>query len=102
MGSTPLGKPHPYCLLQAAYPQESAETLCAAPWVERPWLVYVGDAGSDLGCAKAAGAQSWMVLTGCADPDRAEERRQLFQTQGATRVERDVLGCLESLVGALT
>lgn len=102
IGPTPLGKPHPYCLLQAAYPNERAETLCAAAWVERPWLVYVGDAGSDLGCAQAAGAQSWMVLTGCADPDRAEDRRRLFLAQGATRVERDVLGCLESLVGALT
>lgn len=102
IGSTPLGKPHPYCLLQAAYPLERAEALCAAPQIERPWLVYVGDAGSDLGCAQAAGAQSWMVLTGCADPDRAEDRRQLFLAQGATRVERDVLGCLETLVGALT
>lgn len=102
IGATPLGKPHPYCLLQAAYPRERAETLCAAPRIERPWLVYVGDAGSDLGCAQAAGAQSWMVLTGCADPDRADDRRQFFLAQGATRVERDVLSCLESLVGALT
>jgi len=102
IGPTPLGKPHPYCLLQAAHPHESAETLCAGPRIERPWLVYVGDAGSDLGCAQAAGAQSWMVLTGCADPDQAEDRRRLFLAQGATRVERDVLACLESLVGALT
>jgi phosphoglycolate phosphatase-like HAD superfamily hydrolase len=99
IGGPPLGKPHPYCLLQAAYPNERAETLCAAHWQERPWLVYVGDAGSDLRCAQAAGAQSFMVLTGCADPDRSEERRQLFLSQGATRVERDVLGCLDALGG---
>jgi phosphoglycolate phosphatase-like HAD superfamily hydrolase len=100
IGPTPLGKPHPYCLLQAAYPEMTAEALIAAPRLERPWLVYVGDAGSDLGCAQAAGAQSWMVLTGCADPAQAEARREMFLAQGATRVERDVLGCLDALIGA--
>ncbi len=101
LGPTPLGKPHPYCLLQAAYPRQSAEALSAAAPEDRPWLIYVGDAGSDLGCAQAAGAQSWMVLTGCADPATAESRRAGFLAQGATRVETDVLACLDALIGAL-
>lgn len=101
IGPTPLGKPHPYCLLQAAYPGLAAEALLDLPRVERPWLIYVGDAGSDLACAQAAGAQSWMVLTGCADPAEAGARREMFLTRGATRVEDDVLGCLDALIGAL-
>jgi phosphoglycolate phosphatase-like HAD superfamily hydrolase len=101
LGGIPLGKPHPYCLLQAAYPECDAATLCGMEAEARPWLIYIGDAGSDLACAQAAGAQSWMVLSGCADPASADERRRVFLAGGATRVDPDVLGCLRGLMETL-
>ena len=101
LGGAPLGKPHPYCLLQAAYPECDAVALCGMAAESRPWRTYIGDAGSDLACAQAAGAQSWMVLSGCADPASADERRRVFLAGGATRVDPDVLGCLRGMMDAL-
>lgn len=67
--SIKLGKPHPFVLLKALYPDESAEVLCAKKFqpVDHKYAAYIGDAASDVVAAKQAGCISIGVLTGFAE-----------------------------------
>lgn len=61
-----LGKPHPFVIFKAVYPQEKAEKLVAENFqlTNGEEIAYIGDAGSDVVAAKKAGCFSIGVLTG--------------------------------------
>jgi len=61
-----LGKPHPFVIFKAVYPEEKVEKLVAADFqlTNAEEIAYIGDAGSDVVAAKKAGCFSIGVLTG--------------------------------------
>ncbi len=61
-----LGKPHPFILYKAVYPQLTLEEILQADFnLKNPEKVaYIGDAGSDVVAAKTANCLSIGVLTG--------------------------------------
>lgn len=63
-----LGKPHPFVIFKAVYPQEKVEKLGAENFqlTNAAEIAYIGDAGSDVVAAKKAGCFSIGVLTGFA------------------------------------
>jgi phosphoglycolate phosphatase-like HAD superfamily hydrolase len=77
-----LGKPHPFVLLRAIYPDKSpAELLAMQP--DQPAhaaAAFIGDSPSDVLAARRAGCISIGVLTGLAADDaaRARKRQQLY------------------------
>lgn len=64
-----LGKPHPFVLFKAVYPEEKVEKLCEENFqlTKGEEIAYIGDAGSDVVAAKKAGCFSIGVLTGFAE-----------------------------------
>mgnify|MGYP006293466553 CR=1 FL=1 len=63
-----LGKPHPFVIFKAVYPEEKVEKLIAENFqlTNAEEIAYIGDAGSDVVAAKKAGCFSIGVLTGFA------------------------------------
>jgi phosphoglycolate phosphatase-like HAD superfamily hydrolase len=59
-----LGKPHPFIVLQAIYPQLSPTKILTKMGEQHPQVAYIGDAASDVVAAQAAGCRSIGVLTG--------------------------------------
>jgi phosphoglycolate phosphatase-like HAD superfamily hydrolase len=61
-----LGKPHPFVIFKAVYPEEKVEKLIAENFqlTNAEEIAYIGDAGSDVVAAKKAGCFSIGVLTG--------------------------------------
>ncbi len=59
-----LGKPHPFIVLKAIYPDVADAELIQVPKKSHPQVAYIGDAASDVAAAKAAGCWSIGVLTG--------------------------------------
>jgi phosphoglycolate phosphatase-like HAD superfamily hydrolase len=94
----PLSKPHPYIVLQASAPHKvfTVEDVLRPDTTQKPWLYYVGDAGSDVLAAFSAGANARMVLTGCASPNSKEQRQQLFSEMGVTHIYSNVIDFLKS------
>jgi phosphoglycolate phosphatase-like HAD superfamily hydrolase len=59
-----LGKPHPFIVLKAIYPQSRTDQILAQIGEKHPQVAYIGDAASDVVAAQAAGCRSIGVLTG--------------------------------------
>ncbi len=62
--SLKLGKPHPFIVLQAIYPQSNPSEILAKIGEQHPQVAYIGDAASDVVAAQGAGCRSIGVLTG--------------------------------------
>jgi phosphoglycolate phosphatase-like HAD superfamily hydrolase len=59
-----LGKPHPFIVLKAIYPEKSDTELLQITKRSHPTVAYIGDAASDVVAAQATGCWSIGVLTG--------------------------------------
>lgn len=75
-----LGKPHPYVLLRALYPEATVDTLCAQALqpMEHPQAAYIGDAASDVVAAHKAGCVAIGVLTGFGYGYADHQKRQML------------------------
>ncbi len=62
--SLKLGKPHPFIVLQAIYPQLNLTETLAKIGEQHSQVAYIGDAASDVVAAQAANCLSIGVLTG--------------------------------------
>jgi phosphoglycolate phosphatase-like HAD superfamily hydrolase len=87
-----LGKPHPFIVLKAIYPDSFACATGDRTDVEliqmsensHPRVAYIGDAASDVAAAKAAGCWSIGVLTGFGND--LEYKRQLLGKIGCDNI----------------
>ena len=76
-----LGKPHPFAIFKAIYPQMGIETLASIDPGSRQHenVLFVGDTPSDVYAAKAAGVRCFGVVGAVRDEGAKEERtRQLI------------------------
>jgi phosphoglycolate phosphatase-like HAD superfamily hydrolase len=71
-----LGKPHPFIVLKAIYPDVADAELIKMAENSHPRVAYIGDAASDVAAAQAAGCWSIGVLTGFGT-DLAHKRQLL-------------------------
>ncbi len=94
-----LGKPHPFILYKAIYPQESVEKLSTDEFkISNPeTIAYIGDAGSDVVAAKKAGVFSIGVLTGFAEGEAIEKKREMLASLGCDVILGSVLDLPEFL-----
>ena len=88
-----LGKPHPFILFKAIYPREDVRKLCAENFqLENGGeIAYIGDAGSDVVAAQRAGCISLGVLTGFAEGNRREKKRQMLADLGCDVILDSIL-----------
>jgi phosphoglycolate phosphatase-like HAD superfamily hydrolase len=95
-----LGKPHPFILYKAIYPEIEITKLCNDCFhLKNPQTVaYIGDAGSDVIAAKRAGCLSIGVLTGFSQDNTKVEKEKLLQNLGCDIVLDSILE-LPSLFG---
>jgi phosphoglycolate phosphatase-like HAD superfamily hydrolase/multidrug transporter EmrE-like cation transporter len=83
-----LGKPHPFIVLKAMYPQVKDAKLIKMANKPHPRVAYIGDAASDVVAAKAAGCHSIGVLTGFGM--NLEYKQQLLSKIGCDNIVADV------------
>ncbi len=83
-----LGKPHPFIVLKAIYPDRTDAELIQMSENSHPRVAYIGDAASDVAAAKAAGCWSIGVLTGFGID--LEYKRQLLGKIGCDHIIADV------------
>ncbi|MEM9276403.1 MAG: HAD hydrolase-like protein [Cyanobacteria bacterium P01_F01_bin.143] len=90
---TKLGKPHPFILYKAIYPQESVANLSSDEFtISNPeTIAYIGDAGSDVVAAKKAGVFSIGVLTGFAEGEAIRKKREMLTGLGCDVILDSVL-----------
>jgi len=83
-----LGKPHPFILLRAIYPDLALHTLLGQSIVleNHAWVAFVGDTLSDVLAAKAARAWSLCVVGAVANPVARQERREQLLASGCDLV----------------
>lgn len=81
---TKLGKPHPFIVLKAIYPDLTDAELIQMSENSHPRVAYIGDAASDVAAAKAAGCWSIGVLTGFGND--LKYKRQLLEKIGCDHV----------------
>ncbi len=88
-----LGKPHPFILYKAIYPNESVENLSSDEFkISNPeTIAYIGDAGSDVVAAKKAGVFSIGVLTGFAEGEAIRKKREMLAGLGCDVILDSVL-----------
>ena len=88
-----LGKPHPFILYKAIYPQESVENLSSDEFkMSNPeTIAYIGDAGSDVVAAKKAGVFSIGVLTGFAEGEARQKKGEMLAGLGCDVILDSVL-----------
>jgi phosphoglycolate phosphatase-like HAD superfamily hydrolase len=97
-----LGKPHPFVLFKAIYPDEDVSKLCHEDFQLKNGqeIAYVGDAGSDVVAARRAGCYSIGVLTGCAEGKaREKEKKQQMLANLGCDVILDSILELPQLLG---
>ncbi len=82
--NTKLGKPHPFIVLKAIYPDLRDAELMLMAEKPHPRVAYIGDAASDVAAAKAAGCWSIGVLTGFGTEQ--EYKQQLLKKIGCDRI----------------
>ena len=94
-----LGKPHPFILYKAVYPNESVENLSNDQFkISNPeTIAYIGDAGSDVVAAKKAGVFSIGVLTGFAEGEAIRKKREMLTGLGCDVILDSVLDLPEFL-----
>jgi len=95
-----LGKPHPFVLYKATYPDISAEKLSAPEFeLSNPEeIAYIGDAGSDVVAAKRAGCVSIGVLTGFGEGKDRDKKEQMLADLGCNIILDSILD-LPQLLG---
>ena len=88
-----LGKPHPFILLKAIYPDENIKKLCNEKFTlqNNQEIAYIGDAGSDVVAAKRAGCISIGVLTGFATGKQKENKEQMLKDLGCDIILESIL-----------
>ncbi len=98
-----LGKPHPFILFKAIYPTEDVRQLCAENFQLENGreIAYIGDAGSDVVAAQRAGCISLGVLTGFAEGNGKEKKRQMLADLGSDVILDSILD-LPHLLGVQT
>ena len=90
---TKLGKPHPFILYKAIYPDESVKNLAHENFkISDPQTIaYIGDAGSDVVAARKAGVFSIGVLTGFAEGEARNHKRAMLTDLGCDVILDSVL-----------
>jgi phosphoglycolate phosphatase-like HAD superfamily hydrolase len=95
-----LGKPHPFVLFRAIYPERAIAQLVTLEQqdIDHSHVAFIGDTPSDVLAARRARCVSIGVLTGSAssNADRARKRQQL-QDSGAHIVLNHVLELWQAL-----
>lgn len=89
-GQTGLGKPHPFSVWRAIYPELPASRLLGTPLPGGLRALMVGDSPSDAQAAQAAGIPCVGVLSGITELQRRERRRAALQLAGCVDVLLDV------------
>ncbi|HVO41859.1 MAG TPA: HAD family hydrolase [Aggregatilineales bacterium] len=91
-GRQGLGKPHPYSLLRALYPDAHPERLLdpAFQAQSRPGVLMIGDAPGDPMMARAAGCRCVGVLTGVRGEAARRSRERLLVEAGCEAVLPDM------------
>jgi phosphoglycolate phosphatase-like HAD superfamily hydrolase len=92
-----LGKPHPFIVLKAIYPNVTDVELMQMSNNAHSRVAYVGDAASDVAAAKAAGCWSIGVLTGFGTD--LEYKRQLLRKIGCDNTLKSILDLPHLLIG---
>ncbi len=90
-----LGKPHPFIVLKAIYPQLKDARLIKMADKSHPRVAYIGDAASDVVAAKAAGCHSIGVLTGFGMD--LQYKQQLLSKIGCDNIVADITALPELL-----
>jgi phosphoglycolate phosphatase-like HAD superfamily hydrolase len=83
-----LGKPHPFIVLKAIYPELPTDQLLSLQSTH-PAVAYIGDAASDVAAALAAGCHSIGVLTGFGED--LDYKRQLLADKGCHQIIPSIL-----------
>ncbi len=98
-----LGKPHPFVLYKAIYPDEDVSKLSAENFLGQNdrEIAYVGDAGSDVVAAKRAGYISIGVLTGFAEGNARQKKQAMLADLGCDLILDSILE-LPQLLGVET
>lgn len=88
-----LGKPHPFILYKAIYPEESVRNLANNNFkISNPeTIAYIGDAGSDVVSAKKAEVFSIGVLTGFAEGEARNQKKAMLTDLGCDVILDSVL-----------
>ncbi|KAF3884544.1 MULTISPECIES: HAD family hydrolase [Nostocales] len=91
--SQKLGKPHPFVVLKALYPDENVEIFCSKEFqsLDRKYAAYIGDATSDVVAAKQAGCLSIGVLTGVFGDKMASMQQSMLKNVGCDVILNSVL-----------
>jgi len=96
-----LGKPHPFVLFKALYPDEPIENVLARAdgGVNRCTAAYIGDAASDVVAAKQAGCLSIGVLTGFSADPTGSDRRTMLESLACDVILKSILELPQWLEG---
>ena len=88
-----LGKPHPFVVFKACFPDEKIEVLCQPGFqlANGAEIAYIGDAGSDVVAAKRAGCFSIGVLTGFAAGKAREKKGKMLADLGCDVILDSIL-----------
>ncbi|MUG96572.1 HAD hydrolase-like protein [Scytonema sp. UIC 10036] len=91
--SQKLGKPHPFVVLKALYPDENVEIFCSKEFqsLDRKYAAYIGDATSDVVAAKQAGCLSIGVLTGVFGDRMSDKQQSMLKDVGCDVILNSVL-----------
>lgn len=94
-----LGKPHPYVLLKALYPEATVDILCAQAQqpMEHPQAAYIGDAASDVVAAHKAGCVAIGVLTGFGYGYAEHQKRQMLTDLDCELILESILALPQAL-----
>jgi phosphoglycolate phosphatase-like HAD superfamily hydrolase len=84
-----LGKPHPFIVLQAIYPQLTPIEILEKVGEQHSHVAYIGDAASDVVAAQGAGCRSIGVLTGFGQDLAYKE--QLLRSMGCGDILPSIL-----------
>lgn len=87
-----LGKPHPFVLLKAIYPESKIEKIVNQELLNpnHQHVAYVGDSVSDIVASQRAGCFSIGVLTGFSKNYTQEQKRDTFKQLGCNLITNDI------------
>ncbi len=89
-----LGKPHPFVLLKAVYPDEDVKALCAEEFLQLDHknAAFIGDSASDVVAAQRAGCVAIGVLTGLGKGKTTKDaKRQTLENLGCDVILNNIL-----------
>ncbi|HEY3743913.1 MAG TPA: HAD family hydrolase [Bryobacteraceae bacterium] len=87
----PLGKPHPFVVLRAIYPDKTLNEILNLQPEPRPNIWFIGDTASDISAARAAGVTPIGILTALPAGPYREQRRQTLSELGCATILDSVL-----------